>query len=60
MFGKTCIKFMATPKEREHMKELVGRVDGRIILKCVLKNSVNLQAELFLQQFDVFYIPCVN
>jgi hypothetical protein len=40
--------FMATPKEREHMKELVGRADGRIMLKCVLKNSVNLQAELFL------------
>jgi hypothetical protein len=58
-FGKTCTKFMATPKEREHMKELVWRVDGRMILKCVLKNSVNLQAESFLQQFDTnIFIVC--
>ena len=33
MFGKTCTKFMATPKERERMKELVESVDGRIKLK---------------------------
>jgi len=51
---------MATPKEREHTKELVGRVDERIMLNCVLQYSVNLQAELSVQQFDVFHIPCVN
>jgi hypothetical protein len=28
---------MATLKEREHMKELVWRLDGRIILKCLKK-----------------------
>jgi len=53
-------KIYGNPRSKEHMKGLVGRVDGRIMLKCVLKNSVNLQAELFLQQFDVFHIPCIN